>query len=65
MDECQSSHIEQIMTWLATIKCDKNVITVSIPYGLVVRILGFHPRGSGSIPGMGDLLIKLYTTSCG
>uniref|UniRef100_A0A0N5BM61 COesterase domain-containing protein n=1 Tax=Strongyloides papillosus TaxID=174720 RepID=A0A0N5BM61_STREA len=25
----------------------------TIPYGLVVRIRGFHPRGPGSIPGMG------------
>ena len=25
----------------------------SIPYGLVARIPGFHPGGSGSIPGMG------------
>uniref|UniRef100_A0A0N5BI76 Uncharacterized protein n=1 Tax=Strongyloides papillosus TaxID=174720 RepID=A0A0N5BI76_STREA len=24
-----------------------------LPYGLVVRIRGFHPRGPGSIPGMG------------
>ena len=24
-----------------------------LPYGLVARIPGFHPGGSGSIPGMG------------
>ena len=24
-----------------------------VPYGLVARIPGFHPGGSGSIPGMG------------
>ena len=26
---------------------------VDIPYGLVVRIPGFHPGGPGSIPGVG------------
>ena len=26
-----------------------------IPHGLMARILGFHPRGPGSIPGVGDL----------
>ena len=25
-----------------------------IPHGLMARILGFHPRGPGSIPGVGD-----------
>ena len=28
-----------------------------IPFGLVVRIPGFHPGGSGSIPGMGSFLV--------
>ncbi|KZS04784.1 Uncharacterized protein APZ42_032170 [Daphnia magna] len=28
----------------------------NIPYGLVARIPGFHPGGSGSIPGMGKIL---------
>ena len=27
---------------------------LTIPYGLVARIAGFHPAGSGSIPGMGS-----------
>ena len=26
---------------------------MDIPYGLVVRISGFHPDGPGSIPGVG------------
>ena len=26
----------------------------SIPHGLMARILGFHPRGPGSIPGVGE-----------
>ena len=25
-----------------------------IPHGLMARILGFHPRGPGSIPGVGE-----------
>ena len=32
--------------WFCTISC--------IPYGLVVRIAGFHPAVPGSIPGMGN-----------
>lgn len=28
-----------------------------LPYGLVARIPGFHPGGSGSIPGMGNTAI--------
>ena len=28
-------------------------VTNNIPYGLEVRILGFHPRGPGAVPGMG------------
>ena len=27
--------------------------TMVVPFGLVVRISGFHPGGPGSIPGMG------------
>ena len=36
-----------------------------IPFGLVVRIPGFHPGGPGSIPGMGNfcfLLLSLIVT---
>ena len=29
-----------------------------IPYGLAVRIPGFHPGGPGSTPGMGILFFK-------
>ena len=36
-----------------------NTFTVitHIPYGLVARIPGFHPGGSGSIPGMGNIFL--------
>ena len=37
---------------------------VYVPFGLVVRIPGFHPGGPGSIPGVGRpiffLLLSLY-----
>ena len=29
-------------------------VHIIIPHGLMARILGFHPRGPGSIPGVGD-----------
>ena len=37
-----------------------------IPHGLMARILGFHPRGPGSIPGVGEhfFLILLFITDC-
>ena len=36
-----------------------------LPYGLVVRIPGFHPGGPGSIPGVGRLLFSfLADTNC-
>ena len=31
-----------------------------IPYGLAVRIRGFHPAGPGSTSGMGILVFTLY-----
>ena len=34
--------------------CPSDEIALLIPYGLVARIPGFHPGGSGSIPGMGN-----------
>ena len=39
----------------APIKCHKQVVAISaVPFGLVVRIPGFHPGGPGSIPGVGS-----------
>ena len=35
-----------------------------IPYGLVVRIPGFHPGGPGSIPGVGTLFYPLVQALC-
>ena len=31
---------------------------LTIPRGLMARILGFHPRGPGSIPGVGGHLFE-------
>ena len=35
-------------------------LLIRIPRGLMARILGFHPRGPGSIPGVGEHLFLLY-----
>ena len=32
-----------------------------LPYGLAVRIPGFHPGGPGSTPGMGMIVSLLVT----
>ena len=32
-----------------------------IPYGLAVRIPGFHPGGPGSTPGMGTPFLRVQT----
>lgn len=35
------------------LKSHKRPTIEKVPYGLVVRIPGFHPGGPGSTPGMG------------
>ena len=35
----------------------------AIPFGLVVRIPGFHPGGPGSIPGVGSYLLFFLLVS--
>ena len=35
------------------------VLLQLIPHGLMARILGFHPRGPGSIPGVGEHFYNL------
>ena len=44
---------------------------VRIPYGLAVRIPGFHPGGPGSTPGMGMICFifssnmkRIFLTQC-
>ena len=37
------------------------IIVSCIPYGLAVRIPGFHPGGPGSTPGMGTHNIFLFS----
>ena len=41
---------EDIRTSIIT---DLSLTVAIIPYGLTVRIPGFHPGGPGSTPGMG------------
>ena len=36
-------------------------LLIRIPRGLMARILGFHPRGPGSIPGVGEHFIFIFT----
>ena len=36
-----------------------------LPYGLVVRISGFHPDGPGSIPGVGTMFYSKPRTPDG
>ena len=37
--------------------------TYALPYGLVVRISGFHPDGPGSIPGVGTSLFSTLSSA--
>ena len=39
-------------------------LIVWLPYGLAVRIPGFHPGGPGSTPGMGRMTLLLFPSSC-
>ena len=36
------------------------MLNLSIPHGLMARILGSHPRGPGSIPGVGEHFSLFY-----
>ena len=37
--------------------CMTDLVVTVLPYGLVVRIPGFHPGGPGSIPGVGNAFL--------
>ena len=39
------------------VRMRKNIVWHPLPYGLVVRITGFHPVGRGSIPRGGKTLV--------
>ena len=43
---------------------NKNLKHMYLPFGLVVRIPGFHPGGPGSIPGMGNFLVHSPSIIC-
>ena len=48
-------HVAELKTKLnLNLICFKKTKSMRIPRGLMARILGFHPRGPGSIPGVGE-----------
>ena len=59
MDEILG-HVAELKTKLKlNLICFKKTKSMRIPRGLMARILGFHPRGPGSIPGVGDYFLTL------
>ena len=50
------------MTWFLYLR---SIISYGLPhglpYGLAVRISGFHPGGPGSTPGMGTYFLRVQT----
>ena len=52
---------EDIRTSIIT---DLSLTVAIIPYGLTVRIPGFHPGGPGSTPGMGRKASRQTTFFC-
>ena len=72
MDE-MLGHVAELKTKLKlNLICFKKTKSMRVPRGLMARILGFHPRGPGSIPGVGDPLFdhpffssKNWTMLCG
>ena len=40
--------------------CPYEGIFTKLPYGLAVRIPGFHPGGPGSTPGMGTSFFNFF-----
>ena len=53
--------------WVWGCWCDTNenrkITLREIPYGLAVRIPGFHPGGPGSTPGMGTIFLFCFNNS--
>ncbi len=42
----------------------KTITLHIVPYGLAVRIPGFHPGGPGSTPGMGSTVLCVDYKKC-
>ena len=40
--------------------CTNQDVLRNLPYGLAVRIPGFHPGGPGSTPGMGTFFSPIF-----
>ena len=56
-------HLSQLL-FLSLLYLDSVTFIVylrEIPYGLAVRIPGFHPGGPGSTPGVGILFFSVQT----
>ena len=52
------------MTFVAVLfKLRLRLFLQPIPHGLMARILGFHPRGPGSIPGVGEHFCFIFPFS--
>ena len=56
---CRNSSVGRALDWRFKSPWF-NPVFRQIPYGLVARIPGFHPGGSGSIPGMGKFWFFLF-----
>ena len=64
MDE-MLGHVAELKTRLKlNLICFKKTMSMRIPRGLMARILGFHPRGPGSIPGVGEPLFDGAMLQC-
>ena len=58
-------HVAELKTKLKlNLICFKKCKSMRIPRGLMARILGFHPRGPGSIPGVGEPLFDDAMLQC-
>ena len=58
-------HVAELKTKLKlNLICFKKTMSMRIPRGLMARILGFHPRGPGSIPGVGEPLFDDAMLQC-
>ena len=64
--------MDEILGHVIQLKTKLNLSSISfekipfkrIPRGLMARILGFHPRGPGSIPGVGEPLFDDAMLQC-
>ena len=53
LDRKLATYFTQTMQCMEVSGDKYDAVISDLPYGLVVRIPGFHPGGPGSIPGVG------------